>query len=537
MATGRIDEESIWLTRARYDTPDASDPLTAQCGSSMEMSLATDSGEKEDERPWRADNLFQIDSRRPLMRAASARVGTDAPNNGRDRRTTRPFSHAINPAQGFSQRPAELCFKSSLSAPLSEIDANVQTAFGPAREYRVRNSPFDSDETRAKVSAMLAATDALKPSQHQPMRASASRMSRVASSRVLTKVSHAWSRLHLRHGDTSSESKQGLMNKNDKDGAELASPSDQALSHNNAISPISTIKKRLNEGDNLNNRKVQKIVGGHVARKPVADDGKSLRSGRPIDDPFTGPTTLPTLFMLQQLNVSGDIRIDCSVLSMSPDPFESEMGFDDGLEDSILSTTPIGSSTPRIEIHRISASTFNSRQSGRAGLVPVQGGVEVSSEHGTVSLELGTQQGKLTNKIQLSPDGCRNAFFGTASPEEDVPFWQRFKKHPSPSKRALEDLEAAFRWYSYLKIHGHDPEEQDELVGVFEPQSPCMSPLDRNKGPKGTPYTCEPPETLFPRLSRVRGGAGSITKLTKEIRLAPPYRPSTPHADDLDELQ
>ncbi|KND89731.1 hypothetical protein TOPH_05740 [Tolypocladium ophioglossoides CBS 100239] len=78
-------------------------------------------------------------------------------------------------------------------------DSDTQPAFTEGlralspnqKDMAVPGGMADADEINEKVMAMLAATDALKPKTPQPKTSSATKMSRMVSSKVFTKVSNA----------------------------------------------------------------------------------------------------------------------------------------------------------------------------------------------------------------------------------------------------------------------------------------------------------------------------------------------------------
>ncbi|KAK7424388.1 hypothetical protein QQZ08_008646 [Neonectria magnoliae] len=451
--------------------------------------------------------------------------------------------------------------QASTSVPLRDLDGNVRcrrtAGLGASAGA---GEPADPEEINQKLHAMLAATDALKPATPQVANSSASKLTRMVSSKMFSKVSHAWDRLQSKNSfeNAKGRGKVGVQVNNEGDDELARTP----LPSPAAMSPISTIEIRLNEGDNLNKKKVQRIVGGQVARKPVADDGKSLRSGKSLDDPFAeyGGCRTPTTFE-SRLKMEADNDSD-TIPPVPRNPFESEKGFDNDIEDRILSTPPVGSSTPRIRVEKISTSSPDESPTIR----------NLRSTHllsdsllGGVSLRLGREglmqarpleliAMKASERKLVDPVARTRHDLVQMEPEIDKSVSTRgVKKHPSPSKEALEDLEMAFRKYTKLKISGVNANEVDELASSFTSVTPpSLTPRDKNRlisnrlsasdiqdlvSPSARRGHHRPlsssPAVSFHRIPRA---ADNVRKLHGEIRLAPPYRPAGVKGDDIDEL-
>lgn len=291
-----------------------------------------------------------------LARAATTQTRSDSSRTQHEPAMARPLSQstALN-----SHKPG---MKALVPVPLSSVGSAPPVI--QKEKPGANPEPTAVDEINQKVCAMLAATDALKPSSAQAI--SSSKTSRISPSKVFSKMSDAWGRFHIKHSDPHSNSGKKMDTLPVLDEIDPLTFSDiafdtPAVTGNHSIS---TIEIRLNEGDNLNKRKVQKIVGGHVVRKPVAEDGKSLRSGKSIDDPFSDRgrshtrTTLDSRLTLIT-NEADDIP------PVPRNPFESEKEFENDLEDRILSSMPLGSSTPRVRIYKFSSSTSSGSLTGK----------------------------------------------------------------------------------------------------------------------------------------------------------------------------
>jgi hypothetical protein len=214
------------------------------------------------------------------------------------------------------------------------------------------NSFTTTIDVTDKINAMLAATDALKPSASQLGTSPGFKRARMTSSRVLSKVSSAWDKLHLKRPAQDSTPNHQRPFVDNGNGWLSPLPLPRPTTPNN-FSSIRTIEIRLNEGDNLNRRKVQRIVGGgQVARKPVADGGESLRSGRSMDDQFSDMCLCRTPTGLEVLGSPTTLGSETQSFSShsSENPFRSEAGFDRDLHYGVLRATPEGRSTPRLRI-------------------------------------------------------------------------------------------------------------------------------------------------------------------------------------------
>ncbi|KAL7936651.1 hypothetical protein V8C35DRAFT_332919 [Trichoderma chlorosporum] len=404
-----------------------------------------------------------------------------------------------------------------------------------------------ADEIQEKVCAMLAATDALKPPLSHPRKSPISKMTRMTPSRVLAKVSSAWDRWQVKSSSGEAKPRAKLT----KQPAQEDHPNGPLTSHPVFTSPaiqrislIDTIEIRLNEGDNLNRKKVQQMVGGRVARKPVANDGKTLRSGRSMDDdpfaepaPYRSPGAIekhPRLKIMVGRNAASLLIID---------PFEAEKGFESNLEDRILSSSPVCASTPRIHLHRAQTPTLDDTLDDQGSKLPTQ----ISLEKVTTDLTVYQSQEAISCKGSPNQEEQMKSLPATdritigvirGGSSLDARNTQWTKKHPSPSKRDLEELEIAFRCYSELKRRGIG-EEADELAAHYTPSARYLSPRDTNRmmrtreeGAKSVTGR----ESLSPAKSQMRRPTDDLRR-RHQIRLAPIYRPTIPQSDEVDELQ
>ncbi|KAF5698442.1 hypothetical protein FGLOB1_12060 [Fusarium globosum] len=320
------------------------------------------------------------------------------------------------------------------------------------------------EEITGKLAAMLAATNALKPSPQQA-NCSTSRFTRMVPSKVREKVSNAWDRFHPKAANREEKQAPAFSHSGDEQGdrwiRESVVPTPRSHASTENASPISNIELRLNEGDNLNKSKVQQIVGGRVNRKPLADDGKSLRNGNLVEDPFSERADKRALTYFENRLNQGSNNGPKTPPSSLCNPFESEKGFDDNIED-------------------------------------------------------------------------------------------RMKKHPSPSKEALEKLELQFQQYTHVRVSEPVKHNMDEHIMESMDASPSLRACERRRLSLARLSVTTIDELVDPLCGKVHHRRGSSTsilqlvrsphmlqnsvKLHKDIRLAPPYRPAGVSPSEVDEL-
>lgn len=196
---------------------------------------------------------------------------------------------------------------------------------------------------------------------------------------------------------------------------------------NDSTSPLSPMQRRLNESDNMSKRKVQKILGGVVGRKPVLDS-LGLLHASPVPQPSGS-----------SLNDSDEHSLELTDGEIQ-NPFDMEDGFDDNLEDRVLRLSPTGRSTPKFLDNKLCLGniSFDLYTSQTASW-----GTDTHS-----SVERASPEPRSTSSAS---DRALMESATTSAPEH----FHCTKKHPSPSKYALESLEQAFR--CYIKAHGLTP--------------------------------------------------------------------------------
>lgn len=158
----------------------------------------------------------------------------------------------------------------STTMPLTARPGNVEASHPETRPSR----PLDPDEINQKIQEMFAATAKLKPQDNQanPRRIPTSKTSMFLRPKgLLKRVTTAVSGRLL----GSSHSKE-QSNK----------PEHEPLQQNTA-SGVPMIERRLNEGANLNRKKVQHLTGGKVKRKPVPGQQMSTKKEDLVEEDST----------------------------------------------------------------------------------------------------------------------------------------------------------------------------------------------------------------------------------------------------------
>lgn len=426
----------------------------------------------------------------------------------------------------------------SISSPLPMVPVQVEEQHPCA--IRATADLLGHDDVGAKIQAMLAATEALKPVGDQPSNPTGSKMTRIIPAKVLEKMSSAWERLHFKSTGKNPISRLPL------DSLKLTWT--DSLSEVKRLS-IKSIEIRQNEGVNINeNQKARRIAGIEVRRRPVgtpanirtsASNVRLYATSTPIGSPLpVASEEFPKPFH-----------------SLPESPFDAEIGFESDLEDRILSTIPEGSSTPRKlasasvsdcdESLALDHSRLNVNQNPRGTALPQSFSHLATSNTATDSMEKIGQ--KRLNAYDLLT-GC-HWVHGIA---DDC---KRVKKHPSPDKHWLEELEAGLEKYKFLKASSAADEELDELADRFVlpsrrlPPSRCLATRDKNQlmsrfssstldSDSILMASSRPTSPPFPkRNSRITRLAETPTKLQPESRLTPPFRPADADADNTDELQ
>ncbi|KAF9882335.1 hypothetical protein CkaCkLH20_00371 [Colletotrichum karsti] len=400
----------------------------------------------------------------------------------------------------------------STTAPLGRLAK--QTGGRTAHDLDATSPNIVND----KLAAMLAATEALKPggSQNNTPVSSAKPSRFKKSNNLMSKVRKAFDVFQPKPTTPESKIRGKISAPVGLTTCDLPNPATHYhLEEVEQPSPVSSIEIRLNEGSNLNNQKVRSIVGGRIRRKPVPDDGRSLRSRGSGSgsgsvssfrgDPFSEPlqfTRTPTPFE-HRLKTS----IDSDSIPPVPrlNPFESERYFDDNLE-GFLPDKPLCASTPR-------------NRNGKKAVPFESPSYRCAKIDGRHQLSGGVSGGIGQRKLKLDLEGVRLFHDNT-----DL----SMKKHPSPSKADLNDLETQFRAYAIEQIKKAPSHEQDELVtkfaGLIGPNA--LTPRDKNLPMKAC-SSKEDTGNEFSVVSERKYTRDASVLSTRQSRIPRPVEPAT----------
>jgi hypothetical protein len=410
-----------------------------------------------------------------------------------------------------------------------------------------------------KVQNMLAATKALKGDDNAVSHGSfaPNKKRRLVDTKVLSKMKTALNdRLHSRSTKKRDSIMGGRLLDNSINDGGFQDDIDVAAT------ALTTLEIRMNEGEtcsrslripmlksfvgnNLQNLKISKMMGhGNVPRKPLADDGKSLRSRKSDDDPFSErPFSRSTT--RKPVGSQSRLRDDMSLDESSddspalPSRAVTPERYKRGLPrrpatvpdfDALLSSSPLAQSTPRLRLEP----TFE--ENGKKVLK------NVLAESRSV-FDLDPDNSMLTSDMEI--DGVDVPSRRVSVYSADVPRRKssqtrqyraslgnhgskRMKKHPSPSKAELERLEYALRNFSTPS------QEAEDFVtsGVLTPKDGNLSLQDSKRrsrvysGGLKVPTleilssdpvpvlsyteTPEPKETLIEKLSAAHSHRSSI---------------------------
>ncbi|KAJ6787796.1 hypothetical protein PWT90_01473 [Aphanocladium album] len=390
---------------------------------------------------------------------------TDAAGSPTELPQERPFAHSVLVDYRSKDCSADNCEETS-----SPEDSKS--------DVLIHRSPVEYDD---KIASMLAATAALK---------SQTSITTLPTS-IYRTVHKTATKQQIRAIDPVCNAATRKIWKNKS--PELAKRSlcqdDELVS---AREQLTTIELRVNEGNNLNRRKVQKIVGSSIKRKPVYSQIQDKRR------------VLLDISHNSQEAASGPQTIDQPYSSLElQHPFDEETDFDGNLSDGLLSERPSGASTPRTSMSKVQMHDVDDGDHGKLTCSVL--------EHEVYSQVFKENKLKNSNSIneEIAPKSAQEG--------------RRVKKHPSPSKKALEDLEAAFAIYARLKpLQGGD--ETGELA---TDNREILSSTDRNR--------------LLRHSHAKRGSAKTKHRTARNnayrARHSLPYRPTQAGSHEIDEFR
>lgn len=426
---------------------------------------------------------------------------------------------------------------------MSPSKGSLRLANGSKRVSLARGLIPVTDETTQKVTEMLAATSALKPLSKLRSPAELD-TSRSVPSKMLNMMTEIWDRLQLKApNDADSVAHASTL-------AEVSPirPSKAMLPSSITLKSIersiSTKEIRKNEGENLKHHKVQRITGGRLTGKGSSHAKNTIRSREEKD---RGLNTFP-LGVLANRAPSRDKRPD-RLLSMIGaacyDFFHVEEHVDSDLDEGVLQATPLGSSTPRVSPRGKSSICSEGTLTAFAmRTVPSP----TFSEEKLIALVPPSSRACV---MPFSPPKRRSdcAAAGAAVEHDVRPEYgtgqpKRFKKHPSPSKEALEDLEIALQKVTHMNVAEAFVDKLDELSTSLPATCRSLCPRDPNRlmvSHTGAPLPVK-------RGGKNEGRTGNSSSEDLQLRHStsirhcprpaamPRWRPLGPGADDTDEL-
>ncbi|RDA89097.1 hypothetical protein CP532_2306 [Ophiocordyceps camponoti-leonardi (nom. inval.)] len=424
----------------------------------------------------------------PDAQTAAAAVAAAAAHSAAgtaDSRGSRPALAQSSSVQ-FPRQP-------KVRVPHNPLPRSRTTAFQPQEQFgpvpfRPPREPVDHQlsplqaearEVDQKVKAMLAATEALKSTPATP------KTSQSVPSRVLNKVSSVWDRLHL-------SKSRGKLQKRPPPGS---SAPQQVAGPQSPYQRPPNIRPEV-DADDVVRRRDPQTLSGDRSRRPAAflvqpdqlanifsDDRPPLphtpspQEEKEEEEHLRGPmgdvgSSSHDARQRRESTKSaddedgyeedvedeadedddedGDNESAKSNVAME-NPFETEVGFDSNLEDSILSTQPVAASTPRVLSRRSSLARSIDESALERGYSDVQ------INQAMVAVRVGDDgngPGR-ARQVMLRPSASRMTVAQAESSGQQstrpaqrvsqIRVSDKVKKHPSPSKKDLEDLEKAFQ--------------------------------------------------------------------------------------------
>ncbi|CZT44996.1 uncharacterized protein RSE6_05264 [Rhynchosporium secalis] len=346
-------------------------------------------------------------------------------------------------------------------------------------------------DINSKVEAMIAATKALKPGSDGivlPGPLVPDKKNRLVGNKVLTKMKTA---INDRFGGRYARKRDSIIN-----GRLLDPTLNEVQDLEDDVSAsgetATAMELRMNEGDNFKNPKIFNLTGhGNIRRKPLADDGKSLRSHKSNDhpdDPFSerpessSITRTPTRFEnrlrddssnSQSSEVIPDLPNNCHTPKRTSERKIRTSIYDNDF-DAMLSSSPFAQSTPRIRLEP----TFE------------EDGTKVLKNVSADSRSLFDSDQMDLDFIRKSPSSLEPAKRKSSTAKDyGIRYYsyKKVKKHPSPSKAELEGLERALQAFLPLSPSESFP-PLDDLYPVKEAMvpAPALATTDPNKKMQNT---------------------------------------------------
>ncbi|KAG6002937.1 hypothetical protein E4U21_002502 [Claviceps maximensis] len=347
------------------------------------------------------------------------------------------------------------------SVPLTTTQKElVGQRMSSANALTKNGHPISTKVIHHKTVQMVAATDALKPTTPTRKAAGPRASTQGAQSKGLAKL---LGRIYSKSASPESEAfkKRSKLGSGEKDFHIIRSASQLDKTR----PAVSSTEIRLNEDLNLNRNKVQQMMGVQSICQPVSP--ALIRSQSYAHQSVAAVGSEEEQRALAEPRQSQGHGHEHGFRHTSwslANPFDTEEDFECNLDQGILHVSPAGSSTPRIRIQRDSDSILSD-----CSIHDFDGDGE---SLGQVNLAKVVQLGK---RDKLNEPTIRQVTFQTAALDQrrlsrgqclhpNGPTGNA-KKHPSPSKRDLEELERAFRQYG-LPSGPYQDGDADELAAA-----------------------------------------------------------------------
>jgi len=356
-----------------------------------------------------------------------------------------------------------------------ELARSTTTSFSPVTAHAEpsiktpgASAYYEAEEINRKVSAMLAATAALEG--RSPLNEPTPSKMSVMKNKVMAKMSSIWSRIHDKKPQKEAEDEK----------AKLVAPVLRQTRH--ISSPVKDTGARTVAAGSTGGHKAETVTPSYrIARKPVPSGSRvSLPAGNPGQG---SPTANPFADQEVSASATGSDPMASTVRQRGVsqfghevvNPFNTEGDFHFHMND-LLATSPIAASTPRGSRQQKAIAGAGLGQEGQQ--VAYSPGPDSSSAaHASASAD--DEDGNLSdcsgqtvivrkeyhkefsdlnrriNNPSEEREGLEDAQSDTVA---------KVKKHPSPSKEELEELEEQFQILAPTVYNPHATD--DELASI-----------------------------------------------------------------------
>ncbi|KAL5324515.1 hypothetical protein ACEPPN_009061 [Leptodophora sp. 'Broadleaf-Isolate-01'] len=442
-------------------------PVVTAAGTSNQMEFGDDNNQ-----PSSFLNRFSAHARKSSI--------PDIPRRSSKRRSGRPKSTISQPRAEAGDRrsvanPSRQTLKSSISPPR------------PNEHPQPQQSGFVAADVNGKIEAMISATKALKPGSEGTLLLGPlvpTKKRRLVDNKVLTKMKTA---INDRFSGRSARKRDSMINDKLLD-TSLNEAQDFEEELSASAIALTTMELRMNEGDNFKNPKIYTLTGhGNVRRKPLADDGKSLRSRKSTDhpdDPFSerphssSITRTPTSFENRLRDDASydqgsefipDLPSRCHTPKYTREKKVRTSIYDDDF-DAMLSSSPFAQSTPRIRLEP----TFE--EDGKKMLKNVSADTRSLFDSDQMDIDSDTMSKAPSSQEPVKRKNSLVKDYGVRYHSS-----KKVKKHPSPSKAELEGLERALQdFLPRSPSEGFPPLDDIYPLGESLAPAAALAPRDPN---------------------------------------------------------